>query len=184
MSKQRSPKRPNTPPLDSGRPPRAVSIEVQLDLDQVQTLVKVADFYPKNMGSFRFVVAATSGEAREKLRFMAQESKVLLAFSEAMEARMRSEGVEKASLTFTLRALVAFWGRLLASVRSPHSRRKLRADEVARREAVALLLQTAVAELEKSHKREVAEEIAGRRSSEQTWMREALDAGGVARTSA
>lgn len=171
-------------PSGAATSPRPISLELELSIDEVETLTRVADFYPRNLGSFRFVVAATSREMRSKLQFMTDESKVLRSFAETMHERMASGGQERAVIGFTLRALVAFWGRLLASLNSPRSRRKLRPEEIARREALSARIQAMIADTQVSHSQDVEIELGLRRTSEQIWMRDALGGGPAAKTSA
>lgn len=121
---------------------------------------------------------------RSKLQFMTDESKVLRSFAETMHERMASGGQERAVIGFTLRALVAFWGRLLASLNSPRSRRKLRPEEIARREALSARIQAMIADTQVSHSQDVEIELGLRRTSEQIWMRDALGGGPAAKTSA
>ena len=148
---------------------------IELTADEVNLLVRIADFHLKAMGLMRYVVWLTaSSEVRSKYRFVAEESRWLKRFAEAVREDMAEEGRDQANVAFTPRSLVAFWGRLLASLNSRRSRRRLSEAEVQRREELATKLETAVRTFGQHHPTLLEEELQTRRPAEGAWMRSRL----------
>ncbi len=157
--------RRNTPP----------TVAITLTAAEVQTLTAVADYYARSMGPMRHIVRlTTSREMRRRFGFVAEESMWLSRFAQAVQSDMVSAGADAWQADFTPRTLVAFWGRLLSSLASSRSRRKLSASEIARRETLGATLRTAVLELSKQQPELVRAEVQTRRTVEQEWMREQL----------
>lgn len=152
------------------------TVRLSLTADEAASLITVADFYQKNWGPMRGVVGwTTSTEVRGRLRFIAEESTILKKFMQAAYERGFADGKNQATVDFTPRALIALWGRLLASLNSPRGRRKLSQEEVARREGLVVKFQETVASLRIRHAQAVKEEIRTRRTAEQAWMMSALE---------
>ncbi len=150
-------------------------IIVLLSAQEVRTLVRIADYYFRSMGPFRHVVRLTArSELRQRYSFMAEESLWLRRFAEATEREMQSKDAHEWRTPFTLRSLLAFWGRLLASLNSRRSRRKLTEGEIAQREALAAKLRDAAAEVARSRPTLFATELETRRAVESDWMRRQL----------
>ncbi|GAC1444181.1 MAG: hypothetical protein NVSMB52_03260 [Chloroflexota bacterium] len=153
----------------------SATVDIPMTTAELGTLVTIANFYRKNMGPMRLLVGWTTGpETREKLQFVADESRILHAFAVSNREKVESAGLHQANVTFTVRALIAFWGRLLASLRSSHARRRLRQAEIERRERLACRLQEIVKNVLLQRSDVVEEELSTRRASEQEWMRELL----------
>jgi hypothetical protein len=87
---------------------------------------------------------------------------------------MEGKGEEERAVSFTPRALVAFWGRALSSLDSQRSRRKMSDDQIRVREAVAAKLQNGVEALHRKSRKLMESEIATRRAPEVAWMLERL----------
>jgi hypothetical protein len=154
-----------------------VPVSLPLSADELSCLVSVSDFHQRSMGVMRHVVRLTSSsEMRDRLRFVDEESKVLRAFAQAMRARAQGRNDDDTDVEFTLRAVIAFWGRLLASTLSTRSRRRLSAQEAERREVLAAKLEAAIRTRYESEPAPVEREIDTRRPVEQTWMRQRLEA--------
>jgi hypothetical protein len=155
---------------------RLPSTHIELTSEDLRILVAVSDLYQRSMGPMRHLVRLTaSGEMRGRLRFVAEESAILQRFAAAMLADAEAGGKERARVPFTVPAAIAFWGRLLASLQSSRSRRRLTADEIQRREALAQKLEDVVRRLRAANMRAVDAEIATRRPVEQDWMRSRLE---------
>lgn len=152
-------------------------LRIDLTTDDLDTLVRVVDHYQKSMGPMRHLVRLTgSRETRRRFRFLEEESEVLHRLARATSEAATGTGREVSSVPFTPLAAVAFWGRLLSSLRSTRSRRRLRPPEIARREAMAEKLCNALSQFERLHPELVANAVDTRRRAEQEWMRDALTA--------
>lgn len=150
-------------------------ITVHLDLEDVQTLRDLAHYYERSMGRFRLIVRATSrAEVRSRFRFVAQESEVLQEYADALLREMTEQQLESMAVELAPRALVAFWGRILASLGSRRSRRRLSSAEIERREALSEKLAEAAARANKRDRAALERELATRRPIEATWIRERL----------
>ena len=144
----------------------------ELSLREVQLLVRVATHYQAAMGPMRFLVRLTaSSEVKSKYRFVTEESKWLKQFAEATHRQMEADGVSSARVSFTLAALIAFWGRLLTQLNSRRSRRRMSQEQVREREELAAKLQVAAADLCKINPEAVAQVLETRRPTEAEWMR-------------
>src|SRR5712692_3256732 len=129
----------------SSRPSCAV---VNLTVPEIELLVRSAHYYQKSMGPARHVVRFIAPSAiRTRYRFIAEESSILERFAEATYDEAMGADADQIEATFTARALVAFWGRLLANLNSRRSRRRLSGDQIAAREALAAKLERAAAQL-------------------------------------
>jgi hypothetical protein len=156
----------------STKPPQAL---VDLSIGELETLGAVANYYEKSMGPMRYLVRLTaSSEVKTKLRFVTEESLWLRRFSEATYQDMQAAGQENAQIALTPRALIAFWGRLLASLNSRRSRRRLSAEQVKEREGLAQKLQDAACLLSERDPDLLEQELRTRRPVEAAWMREKL----------
>ncbi|MGI8824184.1 MAG: hypothetical protein ACR2JC_00795 [Chloroflexota bacterium] len=163
------------PGKQQSRDVQDATIRFDLTSDEIETLGRVVHYYEKSMGITRFVVRATAPrDIKLKYRFIVDEARALELCVASATADLRQSGDERVSVSLTLRATVAFWGRLLASLKTPRSRRKLRSDEVERREALSRKLGEALTRLSRSHRDLVRQEIATRRTREVAWMQEAL----------
>jgi hypothetical protein len=149
-----------------------VTVSVTLTREQVDDLVRLASYYQRSMGVMRHVVRLTSpGPIRRRFRFVAEESRYLQAFAEAVRAEMTNDSDPT---ELTPRSLVAFWGRALSSLNSKRSRRRMSAEEIGRREALADTLRRSTERLWLNEPALVESEIATRRAPEAAWMREQL----------
>lgn len=162
-----------TPETD--REAGAGTIRISLDVLELKTLSSITDYYQKSMGPMRILVRFTSGpEMRRRFQFVAEESRWLRRAMEAEEAKFSDmDGGEKA-IDLTPRAAVALWGRLLSSLHSARSRRKLSVAEINRREVLAVKIQAALAAFGADRHDRLLYEIGTRREPEQGWMRELL----------
>jgi hypothetical protein len=151
----------------------AAKIAVEITLADLDTLISISHYYEKSFGRFRHVVRLTSGrEMRARYRFMYEESGWLDKFARSTRERAETQLDELVAVSFTPVALVAFWGRLLASLNSRHSRRKISAEEIqARGELARKLGSAATAMLSPA---ELEELLATRRPIEASWMRTEL----------
>jgi hypothetical protein len=111
---------------------------------------------------------------RVRLRFVSEESKWLKRLVVATRNDMRAAGAVDWDVTFTDRALVAFWGRLLASLNTPRSRRRLSRAEVERRQALAAKFEKAAGTLAGRNRVQLETELQTRRPVEEIWMRDRL----------
>lgn len=155
---------------------RAPHVEIDLAIDELRCLVVLSDFHQRSMGFMRHVVRlTTAAEMRTRMRFIDEESKVLRAFAQSLleDAQSDPDGTTRANMTPA--ALTAFWGRLLSSLNSPRSRRRLSAKEIEFREVLAARLEDAFRRLQRAHPDLAASELATRRSAEQGWIRRQLE---------
>jgi hypothetical protein len=105
---------------------------------------------------------------------MVDESRLLEKFAQTTRDELVRRDVEHDTISFTPLALVAFWGRLLASLHSRRSRRKMSEEETRVREEIARKLREAAATLSSAKRRSLDEALATRPMGEVNWMREAL----------
>lgn len=123
----------------------------------------------------RYVVWLTaSSEVRSKYRFVSEESRWLKRFAQAVREDMDAAPQDSITVSLTPRSLVAFWGRLLASLNSRRSRRRLSDEEVRRREELAAKLEEAARSFATLHPAMLEEEMGTRRPAEGAWMRSKL----------
>ena len=154
---------------------RTGPIGIELTRDEVWTLRDLAHFYERSMGPFRLIIRATSrSEIRRRLRFVADESAVLSDFAEATHQEMVDGELDITAVPLTPRALVAFWGRVLASLNSRRSRRRLSESQIEQREILSGKLADGVLLLARRNRRQIENEISTRRPIEGDWMREQL----------
>jgi hypothetical protein len=148
------------------------TVPVTLSREEVDDLVRLSGYYQRSMGVMRHIVRLTAGgPTRRRFKFVAEESKYLLAFAESVRSEMTAETIDA---QFTPRTLVAFWGRALSSLNSKRSRRRLSAVDIERREILSDKFRRAVERLWLKDPELAEAEIATRRTTESDWMREAL----------
>jgi hypothetical protein len=151
------------------------TIPVRLTLDEVSTLVDLASYYGRLLGSVRRVIQVVSpGEMRVKARFVHEESYWLRRFAAANRDRMQAAGESESSVDFTPRSLVAFYGRVLGTLNVPRSRRRLSPAQIEQREALLEKLRAAVVLLRRRDQTLVEEELQTRRPRERAWIEEAV----------
>jgi hypothetical protein len=150
------------------------SAEVMLSQRDLDALVRVADLYMTIKPLRPIVRFAAPRDIRARFRFVADESRWLKRFAREMRTGMRSDGLKEREVTFTLPALVGFWGRLLASVNSPRTRRRLSKTEFEIRQELIARFQEALTALASRNRRQVEEQIQTRRPVEEVWMRDRL----------
>ena len=150
------------------------SIALNVSTEDVDVLRRVANHY-LSMRPLRSLIALTGpGEIRARYRFIRDESKLLQRFASTTLHSMRAAGEKERAVRFTARALVAYWGRLLASLNTPRSRRKLSVAEIERRERVSAILQSGLRSLLPRHRALILAELRTRRPAEEAWMRSDL----------
>ena len=151
------------------------TVSVRLTLDEVSTLIVLSRYYGRTLGFVRRMIQLGSpGEMRAKARFVHEETYWLRRFAEAQRDRMTDQGDLDATVEFTPRSLVAFYGRTLASLNVPRTRRRLSPAKIEAREALAEKLRTALQALRSSDGSIVEEELQTRRLREREWISEAL----------
>jgi hypothetical protein len=151
------------------------TVSVSLSLDEVATLVLLASYYGRTLGSVRRMIQLVSpGEMRAKARFVQEETYWLRRFAEAQRDRMSSLEAGESTVEFTPRSLVAFYGRTLASLNVPRRRRRLSPAKIEAREALAEKFRTALEALRSSDGSVLEEELQTRRLRERQWITEAL----------
>lgn len=143
--------------------------------EDLKVLIAIAHHYERAMGPMRFVLPIVARkDVKTKYRFVAEESRWLERFAVAAHDEIIASGRSEAPVNFTPLALVAFWGRLLASLETPRSRRKLSGIEVQARETLAARLQGAGRQLRLADSQALENELRTRRPVEAQWMRERL----------
>lgn len=149
-------------------------VVVHLSPDELETLRKLAHYYQRSMGPMRHIVRLTaSAEVRAKYRFIREESRWLQKFVESMPVDLAAQTGE-ISAEFASRAVIAYWGRVLSSLRSKRARRRMKPEEVAIRESLSEKLGAAARELEARWPHSLESDLATRRPDEASWMREQL----------
>ena len=152
------------------------TVAVVLSLDDVVTLVRLSSYHGRIMGVVRRLIQVMShGEMRAKARFVQDESYWLRRFAEATRDRMSAEERAISPVQFTPRTLVAFYGRTLATLAVPRTRRRLSASELQRREALADKLGSALQALNSTDSALVLDELETRRPRERQWIEEKLE---------
>lgn len=150
-------------------------IRLPLDSHELAVLRRVARYYERNWGVARFLVHWTSGPAtRARFRFVAEEGRWLKKLADHLAEEAVQDEDSPREVTLTVRALVAYWGRLLSSLRSSRARRRLSANEIASREALIEKIESLLRSLSGAKARELSQEIETRRVAEQEWMRQRL----------
>jgi hypothetical protein len=156
---------------ESGSLPEA---HVQLSRRDLDTLVRVADLY-MTIRPIRFLVRfAAPRSIRSRLRYVSDESKWLKRLAREIRTNMRVGGDPEREVPLTIPVLVGFWGRLLASVNTPRTRRRLSKSELQVRKTLILRFQEALSSLLRRHRRAVEDQLRTRRPAEEIWMRERL----------
>lgn len=150
-------------------------VRVRLTLEDVRTLQQLAHVYDKSARAIRFLVRRTSSrETQTKFRFVADESAVLEQLAASIRGEMEEAGEESRDVEMLLRALIAYWGRVLASLETPRARRKLSDAQIQAREGLATKLEDAARIALKRHRATLEREISTRRPYEAVWMRDHL----------
>ena len=152
------------------------TLAVRLSLEQVSTLIQLSSYYGRTLGVVRRIIQLVSpGEMRVKARFVQEEAYWLRRFAEAQRDRMESESIVEGNVDFTPRTLVAFYGRILASLNVPRTRRRMSPDKIAAREALGERLRVALTFLCSADPALVEAEVMTRRLREREWISEQLD---------
>ena len=142
---------------------------------EVRVLEKIAHFHEKSMGPTRWFVRLTApAEVKEKYRFIVQEGKWLERFAASTRETFLDSESDEVLAEFTPRALVAFWGRLLAGLNSPRARRKLNQHDIVVYEHMAQRFGAVVSDERTRRRQVIDDEIGTRRLREQGWMIDAL----------
>lgn len=153
-------------------------IVIVLTVNQAGALEQIASQYEKNWGMMRHVVRLSSGrEMRRKYGFIAAESAILRRFAEDAARQASTSGQESSGITFTLRAVIALWGRLLAGLHSKRTRRRLSVAHLVLREEIGAKFREAIKEASCQDPALIENELSTRRPSEAEWMRQALRTG-------
>lgn len=151
------------------------TIAVRLSLEEVSTLIQLSSYYGRTLGVVRRIIQLVSpGEMRVKARFVQEEAYWLRRFAEAQRDRMESESIVEGEVDFTPRALVAFYGRILASLNVPRTRRRMSAEKIAAREALGEKMRAALKVLCSADPARVQAEVETRRLREREWISEQL----------
>jgi hypothetical protein len=116
----------------------------------------------------------SGAEMRGKARFIREESYWLRRFLVDGRERLSDGDDPSVALQCTPRSLVALYGRLLASLNLPRTRRKLSPQTIQRREGLAEKMADALRGLQRENAGLVEREIETRRAREQTWIAESL----------
>lgn len=154
-------------------------VVILLSPDEIHTLARLAHYYQRSMGPMRYVVRLTaSAEVRAKYRFIAEESRWLQKFIESVPVESVAADGEIAA-EFASRTVIAYWGRVLSSLRSKRARRRMKPEDVVLRERLAEKLRAAAGELEIRWPGSLESDLLTRRPDEASWMRDGL---GEART--
>lgn len=155
-----------------------MSVEVDLTRVDIDVMIALANYYERSMGPMRHIVRLTARrEIRARFRFLADESKWLKQFAVASRDDLDAQRTDHMPTTVTARALIAFWGRLLAAQGSRRATRKLSPQQIKEREDLATKLQSAAGTLAARNRARVEEEIRTRRPAEADQMRKALGLG-------
>jgi hypothetical protein len=156
--------------------PDVTSVRVDLTRAEIELLGQISHFYERNFGPFRHIVRLTaSSDIRKKYRFMADESAWLAECAASLKDSIRESGREPAEIQLTSSAIIAFWGRILASLHSRRARRKLSASAVAAREQLAQKLCLAAKHLLPRSANKLESDLRTRRPIEAAWMRVQLE---------
>jgi hypothetical protein len=151
------------------------TISIRLSLDEVLTLIQLSSYYGRMLGAVRRIIQMVSpGEMRAKSKFVQEEAYWLRRFAEAQRDRMKSQGETESVIDFTPKALVAFYGRTLASLNVPRTRRRLSPEKIEAREALAEKLRSALVNRRSDNQALVDAEVQTRRLREREWIVEKL----------
>ncbi len=158
-----------------GRVPVERTVTIGLSRSEIELLVKLAHFYERSMGPMRYLVRLTAGsEVRAKYRFIAQESRWLERFIASGLSEQSTTSQKEIDLEFSYRAVIAFWGRVLSSLNSRRSRRRLKGQRRIEREELERKFRRTAREIERASPGQLEREFETRRPVEVDWMREAL----------
>jgi hypothetical protein len=150
-------------------------VTVPLTAQQARALVRVAHHYERSMGLTRHIVRLTAArEVRARYAFIARESAELERLAETIAESIGSDGGGAVEVQLTPLAAVSFWGRLLSSLNTRRSRRRLSVQEIEQREALAASLHQGIASLAQDYPEQLEEVLKTRRPAEVDWMRAAL----------
>lgn len=154
--------------MPGGRPrARTRGAVITLTGPEKETLRNLADYHLRAMGPMRHLVRLTSRrEVRQRLGYLTQESMYLRLF---MEGELQKEAGE-GPVMFTIPALVAFWGRVLSSLNTRRSRRKLKPSEVERREELSRRFAAVARQLSPHERASFDQELDTRRPREIQWI--------------
>ena len=157
---------------------RTSSALISLTVPEIEILVRIARYYQKAMGPARLVVRFIAPrDIRVRYQFIAEESRILERFAASTYEEATQADAYEIEAALTPRAVVAFWGRLLASLHSRRSRRRLSADQIAAREALVEKLESAAVRLWLAERDVLERELLTRKPLEAEWMREKLTVG-------
>lgn len=143
-------------------------VGLRLTQPQAQALLDVSHHYEDVMGVSRHIVVWTSPrQIRRKYRYIVQESEQL----ERVARTIQGETVAgREEFEITLEQALAFWGRILSSLDSRRSRRRLAAQDVSVREELSQMFGRIVRGLWDTTEPLVREAINRRRRRESGWM--------------
>jgi hypothetical protein len=151
------------------------SARVRISQRDVDSLVRVADLY-MTLRPLRFLMRLTAPPSiRARIRYVSDESRWLKRLAREIRASMRASGEEDRDEPFTIPALVGYWGRLLASVNTPRTRRRLSRKELEVRQSLIARFQEALSSLLDRNRRQIEDQLQTRRPAEEIWMRDRLD---------
>ena len=155
------------------------SSRIELSRQEVEALIRVATHYERSMGPMRHFIRLTGGsETRRRLSFITEEGRWLRLFARTTLKDLDQGGHDSAEVAFTSGALIAFWSRLIASLESRRSRRRLSAAEVQLREDLSRKFGIAARDLSRRHPTLLERELQTRRPREADRMRQELQAVG------
>ena len=150
------------------------SVVIPLSREDLQSLSAVVHHYEDVTGFFRHVVVATSKQKiKRRYRYIVHESNALEALVEDLIHRMGS--AQELQAQMPLQDLVAFWGRLLSSLKTKRTRRRISSEEAALRERLTVRFSDVVCCLWLERSEVVRRAIDTRRRREVEWMMQAIE---------
>jgi hypothetical protein len=159
---------------------RVPDVDLELSRSDVEALLAVAHHYERVMGLARHIVVATSpGRIKRRYRYIVAESDALARRAEEWLTRFDEAADPAVLVRVPISDVVALWGRVLSSLNTKRSRRKLSKAMIADQEHASSLLEVALASLWADNHGDVASEIETRRGREREWMLAALTGEGV-----
>ena len=154
--------------------PTVPTAQVHLSRRDLDTLVRVADLY-MTVRPLRLIVRFASPRGvRARFRYVGDESRWLKRLARDLRTDLRSAGQAERDVPLTIPALVGYWGRLLASVNTPRTRRRLSKSELEVRQGLIPRFQAALASLLGRHRPQIEAQLQTRRATEEIWMRDRL----------
>ncbi len=148
---------------------------LRLSQDEIDILIKLSAYYGRVLSSIRRLIEVCStGEMREKARFVREESYWLRQFTKSSRDSTK-ERADCAEVKCTARTLVALYGRLLANLNVPRTRRRLSGQQIEAREVLGEKMLRALVALQTKDNELVRREIATRRPRENAWITEKLE---------